>query len=62
MAIGETPSEPLIELMDHAPGGGHPVIDEKEIAKIAGIAKIENQEARPLPRFFRISGISENLW
>jgi len=34
-----------------------------KIAKIAGIAKIENQKARSLPRHsFPISAISENQW
>jgi len=63
MAIGETPSEPLIALMNHALDGGPALSHKKEIAKIAGIAKIENQEARPLSRHsFQISVMSENQW
>jgi len=52
MAIGETPSEPLIALMTMR-WAGHVLSHRNEIAKIAkiaGIAKIENPEASPLPR------------
>jgi hypothetical protein len=48
MAIGETPSEPLIARMSHIPRDGPAPSDKKGIAKIAGIAKIENQKTRPL--------------
>jgi hypothetical protein len=62
MAIGETPSEPLIALMNQALDGGPALSNKNEIAKIAkiaGIAKIENQKARPLPTHsFQISVIS----
>ena len=50
MAIGETPSEPLITLMNHTPRDGPALSDKNEIAKIAkiaGIAKIEEQKPKP---------------
>ncbi|HEX3585488.1 MAG TPA: hypothetical protein VH024_05805 [Candidatus Angelobacter sp.] len=65
MAIGETPSEPLIARMNHIPRDGPAPSDKKgiaKIAKIAGIAKIENQKTRPYDSVFRIRGISENQW
>jgi len=50
LAIGEIPSEPLIATMNHALKWTLSLGNKKEIAKIAGIAKIENQRQRPLLR------------
>jgi hypothetical protein len=38
MAIGETPSEPLIALMNHALDGDPALSNKNEITKIAKIA------------------------